>query len=41
MENIGISNLRDMHPFDLSGGQKQIIGIRKSFTDKTAIVVIR
>ena len=24
MENIGISNLRDMHPFDLSGGQKQL-----------------
>lgn len=29
MENLGISNLRDMHPFDLSGGQKQLVALGK------------
>ena len=40
MENIGISNLRDMHPFDLSGGQKQLLALGKVLLTRPQLLLL-
>ena len=40
MENIGISHLRAMHPFDLSGGQKQLLALGKVLLTRPQLLLL-
>lgn len=40
LENLGISDLKDKHPFDLSGGQKQLVALAKVLLTKPQLLLL-
>lgn len=40
LNNLGISNLKEKHPFDLSGGQKQLVALAKVLLTKPQLLLL-
>ena len=40
LENLGISDLKEKHPFDLSGGQRQLVALAKVLLTKPQLLLL-
>lgn len=40
LDNLGISDLKEKHPFDLSGGQKQLVALAKVLLTKPQLLLL-
>ena len=40
LNNLGISDLKEKHPFDLSGGQKQLVALAKVLLTKPQLLLL-
>ena len=40
LDNFGILDLKDVHPFDLSSGQKQLVALAKTLLNKTTVIIV-
>lgn len=40
LDNLGISDLKEKHPFDLSGGQKQLVALAKVLLTKPRLLLL-
>ena len=40
MNNLGISDLKEKHPFDLSGGQKQLVALAKVLLTQPQLLLL-